>query len=157
MQKPPRTAKGQIEVMQQLSQKATAWLLDLDRTAMWGSRSDCPRNEDDSYDASAVMKWRLSQNQSMGTDSLMDGNDSPALERYRAAKAIEAERKNDLQAGKLINSEDLRRILMDLSKRFLEQAQSMERTHGPDIGEQIREMVGVVVDKWRELIGDSGE
>ena len=77
------------EVLQAIPQTLAAWLLSVQprtmRTATW---KDAPRNPDGSYDARELVEWRLErQAETDDVDPLLAGSDSPALERFRNARA----------------------------------------------------------------------
>jgi phage terminase Nu1 subunit (DNA packaging protein) len=69
--------------------------------------SDAPRNDDGSYDGLAVAEW--SRDRAAGDDDdsrlLAAAVDSPALERYRAAKADLAEMQAAERRGQLVDIE----------------------------------------------------
>src|SRR4051794_31165004 len=92
------TTDRQIAELQKLTQGAAASL------ASWSERhlracTDCPRNPDGSYSGAAVVKWLVER--ATDTDELA-GQDSPNLERYRAAKADLAEMMAAERRGLLI-------------------------------------------------------
>jgi hypothetical protein len=101
----------QIAVMQSLSQAAAAWLVSL--TARRFRDLAAPRNADGSYSAADVLRWHgervaaeSRQLASASTDDvLLVGEETPGLERLRAAKASLAELELSERRGRLIDLE----------------------------------------------------
>ena len=85
------TKDEQIAAMKALTQGAAAWLVD--RATRTFRDAGAPKNADGTYDASEVVKWvrATCKPEVASDDPLMSGSDSPALERYRAARADLAE------------------------------------------------------------------
>lgn len=99
------TKDEQIEAMKSLTQGAAAWLVD--RAARTFRDSGAPRNDDGTYDASKVVEWiRAISAPAVEGDPLLSGADSPALERYRAARADLAEMDAAERRGQLVNMEE---------------------------------------------------
>ena len=90
----------QIAIMKQLRQGAAGWLL---KTHVRQLRdTDCPRNDDGSYNARDVIQWHV-QRSTDTDDPLLAGGDSPNLERYRAARADLAEMEAAERRGHLVD------------------------------------------------------
>jgi hypothetical protein len=100
MNKPPKlTSQQQIQVLGSLAQGAAAAIVGL--SARTFRDSDAPRNADGTYDARELARWiRKTSTQS---DDLLAGGDSPALERYRIARAQSAELDLSERRGKLVD------------------------------------------------------
>lgn len=103
------TIREQIDVMRSLGQGAVAWLLGVSVRTVRDTQS-IPRNKDGSYDAADVLRWSKDKVESSfsaaGDDPLLvDGGDSPNLERYRAAKADLAEMDAAERRGQLVEIE----------------------------------------------------
>lgn len=104
------------------------------------------------YDVFDVVRWREKRFEATGEeDPLMRGGSSPALECYRAEKAIEAKRKNLIAEGLLVDSAIVSAQLAEIGRAFRTRAELLERTHGKTIGDAIREMVDFAVEQWEKL------
>ena len=74
------------------------------RTAAWRG---APRNQDGSYDARALIAWRLERDiENSESDPLMAGSNSPALERFRSARADREELELAVRREQLIDVEE---------------------------------------------------
>ncbi len=135
--------------------------------AMWHSRDGCPRNADKTYDLCKLVAWRVERESERKSKKLMMLSDDPllaggggskALERYRLAKALEAERINNVAEGRQLDASDIRRRLMDIARIFRAEAESLERVHGKNVGDDLREMIDRVEQQFTErtLNGNHG-
>jgi hypothetical protein len=91
-----------------MTQRATAWLFGVDdrtmRTAAW---KGAPRNPDGSYNARVLIAWRLERDAEGGeTDPLLAGSNSPALERFRSARADREELELAVRREQLIDVDE---------------------------------------------------
>src|SRR5689334_4674268 len=86
------TTRQQVDVLKSLTQGAAAHLLGLG-PRVFRDKHDAPRNDDGTYDAVALVAWWRDQAVvgAGGDPELLASGDSPALEKYRAAKAALAE------------------------------------------------------------------
>lgn len=64
-------------------------------------------------------------------DPLIKGSDSPALERYRLARAKMAERQLEEIQGHIIPRDKLRPALLQLAMILRRAGEIMQRSHGP--------------------------
>ena len=70
------------------------------------TKNGMPRNKDGTYDAPACVAWLVEREKDSAVgDQAMSGGDSPALERYRLARAESAELDVRSKRGALISSE----------------------------------------------------
>lgn len=93
----------------------------------------------------ALVKYRLEQAKPtpVGDDALLaDGSDSPNLERYRLAKAIEVERKNDKEEGLLIPRPVIREALLPAAAAMRQAAERLSKLYGDDAHAIYSEAVG---------------
>ncbi|KKN53095.1 hypothetical protein LCGC14_0606070 [marine sediment metagenome] len=97
------------EALRSMTQKSAAWLFGIDartmRTAAW---KDAPRNKDGkTYNAQALVVWRREvEAEAAGTDPLSAGGDSPALERFRNARADREELELSVRREQLVNVDE---------------------------------------------------
>lgn len=129
MPKPRRKddeAAAQRLTLRRLRQQVAAELLGVHVRTLrdWNA----PRTETGAYDGPDLVKWYLERRSGQADpDPLMNGKSSPALERYRVAKAIEAERNNSLAAKSLVPREDVERDADLASSVIREAVERIER------------------------------
>lgn len=101
------------------------------------------------YDPEAVRSWLAAREE---PDPDLRGPSSPALEEYRKEKAREAKRRNDVEEGKLVDIETVRRDLATIFGAYRARLEAVERTHGPQVGDSLRaalaETEAVCKAKW---------
>jgi len=85
-------------------------------------------------------------------EGALDGSDSPALERYRTAKAEEAERKNAVEMGLLLPVEEARRQVRAIAHRLRGALEALVKTF-PEAAGSLREAFEAAV---RELEAEFG-
>ncbi len=97
-----------IQAVQAMTQKAAAWLFDVEpRTMRTGPWKDAPRNSDGTYDARLLIAWRRElEAEGSESDPLLAGSNSPALERFRAARADREELELAVRRDQLIDVEE---------------------------------------------------
>ncbi len=97
------------DALRSLPQTAAAWLLGVEpRTVRtW---KDAPRNQDGTYNAHDLVEWYIERD-STDPDPLLAGGSSPALERYRAARASREELELQARAGEVVPVENVQVIL----------------------------------------------
>lgn len=89
----------------------------------------CPRNDDDTYSLPAVVAWKLGL---AAADSEMGDGDSPALERFRAAKADLAELDREQRIGNLCRRETVREALVAFGQTLRVACDVLVRRYGND-------------------------
>lgn len=93
--------------------------------------SGMPRR-DGRYDLDEIEGWRSARIPD-DTDPLLSGpGTSPALERYREARAKLAELDLEQRRGRLVDIGDLRERISMLASHLRKAAERIERLHGPD-------------------------
>lgn len=104
---PRLKSADQIAIMQSLTQQAAGWLVGMSDRNL--KRLDAPRGTDGKYNARDMCRWAANRaakpERAEGDEMLTTDADSPALERYRLARAIKAERENEIDGGRLIDLE----------------------------------------------------
>jgi hypothetical protein len=103
------------------------------------------------YNVFDIFRWRLSRIETGESDPLMRGGSSPALERYRAAKASQAERENKKAEGQLVESAIVSMQLAEVGRSFKVGAEIVARLHGAKVGAAIRELVDKAQGDWERL------
>lgn len=84
---------------------------------------------------SAFVRYKLESARPVpaGEDAMLaDGSDSPNLERYRLAKAIEVERKNDKEEGLLIPRPVIREALLPAAAAMRQAGERLAKLFGND-------------------------
>lgn len=93
------------------------------------------------YDVFDVVRWREKRFEATGeSDPLMRGGSSPALERYRAAKANQAERENKKAEGQLVEKPEVNALWTEIASALRTQLEIVKRNYpqcAPDIDEAI--------------------
>jgi hypothetical protein len=90
-----------------------------------------------------LVRW-LHRDKSAGIDDpdlASAGGTSKALEKYRAEKARQAKRENDVAEGRLWDAEQTRADLREMSAALRVELEAIERVHGKPVGDSIREAI----------------
>jgi hypothetical protein len=162
------TAAGYIRSFSQLSVRQVARMFGVTPQAvvLWTTRTGCPR-VDGKYSLSAIVEWKIARakddvmadlrRRGLSDEDLLEnmGGTSQWLEAYRKEKTIEARRKNEIEAGRLVDVAEVERELAEVDRLFREEAEALERTHGPEIGKDIRAMVERASNAWSVRINTS--
>ena len=101
------------------------------------------------------MRWSRERSQAIQpeADPLLAGASSPALERYREERARQVKRENDEREALLLDAAELAAALSRIARVFRERAEAIERTHGPEVGGEIREMIDEAEREWEKAPG----
>lgn len=91
--------------MESLSQGAAAWLVGVKPRTL-RDRQAAPRNANGTYNASELVAWHIKQVGPVDGDPLLSGSDSPALERFRNARADREELELAVRRGQLLDVDD---------------------------------------------------
>src|SRR5690606_24765779 len=96
------------------SKAAMARALGVERNTVigWSKHDDFPGGHKGPWKLSDVFRWRIDRAERRRLpedDALLAGGDSPALERYRLARAQMAEIELERQRGSLVEREGMRR------------------------------------------------
>lgn len=103
------------------------------------------------YDLQEVLHWAISHGllvERVGGEDLGDG-DSPALERYRAARAQLAELELERQKKTLVPRDAMRNGLSRFAHHLRQLAERMGKRHGPEAAITVNEAIdecGRVID-----------
>lgn len=122
-----------IKAMRSLTQKDAAWLVGLTDRQLRNC-PDCPRLPSGRYDAQQVVAWHMERQ----TDDPMvaaGGQSSPALERWRLARAVDSEIATLKRAGEIESVAVVwqqAKEAFDPCRMF---AERMIRDHGADAAE----------------------
>ena len=155
------TAAGYIRSFDRLAARQVARIFGVTPMAvgLWTTRTGCPR-VDGKYSLSAIVDWKVARakeevmadlrRRGLSDDDLLEnmGGTSQWLEAYRKEKTIEARRKNEIEAGRLIDAAEAEREWMEIGRIFREECEMLERVHGPEIGKDIRAMIERASNAW---------
>jgi hypothetical protein len=148
----PEQSPAQLAILRELKQQPAAVLIG------WTPRglrdSSAPRNPDGTYDGPGLVKWMLERaaGVSKDVDPFLNGADSPALERYRTAKAIEAERRNARESGEVLDATEVERESAEVFRMLKERLEPVCRAHGGDVQSAISAALADFVKAWNERV-----
>lgn len=101
---------------------AQVYNLTAQAVGLWHRNGGCPRDENGTYDIRRVVEWHEAKLAvPEGMESARGGGNSPALERYRSARADVAEHERDLLTGKLVEKAEAEEEML-AKCNFLSQA-----------------------------------
>lgn len=100
-----KTIPELVEAMASLPQGAAAWLVGVSPRTL-RDRQVVPRNADGTYNAQDVVLWHLEQLEPVDGEPMLSGSNSPALERFRAARADREELELAVRREQLLNLDD---------------------------------------------------
>lgn len=130
-----KTSNEQTETLKRLTQGAAAWLIGLNARTLRDA-ADCPRNPDRSYNGQDLVRWQVARSATVAADDpLLTGSGSPALERYRLARAVDAELNLDVRHGQLVPVDEFetwwQAEVASPIRRAVETLQRLGPTDGP--------------------------
>lgn len=121
----------------ELSQKAAAWIVGMTPRGL--RDTDCPRNQDGSYNARDLVAWIVQRQLPVSADPLLAEGDSAALERYRMAKAKLAELDLEVRKGELIEVGRCRDMLARWAVVIRRMGERLSKRYGNDAALTVNE------------------
>lgn len=125
------TLSAQREMLHRVRLHAAAKLL-LPISVSTLSKSDAPRNPDRTYRAVALVEWYVDRQVSKALALVSSPGDemsghitSPALERYRSARASQEQIKLAEMKGEKVPADLLQSVLMPLAERFRKRQEAL--------------------------------
>lgn len=116
------------------------------------------------YDAFAVCEWhwRRQMPKTLTEEDILFGEGAGTATDYwttqlRKEKTRQAKRENDLAEGLLLRTEDVGAELNEIARVFRSEAEAIERTHGREVGKDVRAMIDRAETRWRKLHDGDGE
>lgn len=100
-----KTIPELVRAMAGLPQGAAAWLFGVSPRTL-RDRSMAPRNADGTYNAQDLVAWHLEQLQPVDGEPMLGGSDSPALERFRNARADREELELAVRREQFVSLDD---------------------------------------------------
>ena len=118
-------------------------------------RTGCPNTREGHhrvFDLAKVIQWRRQRDAEINaatgsTDPLLTGGNSPALETYRHWKAKQAEQDFLRRAGELLERAEVVNQFRATAARLRAQLETVERQHGRQVGDNIREAVKIAFEE----------
>ena len=133
------TGADQVGVLKKLGQTAAAYCLGLTPRSL-RDRPEVPRSADGTYDARAIFRW-VAESSIPDPDPMMaTGDNSPALERYRAARASLEELKLAERQNHLIDREKMREVHTIVAARYRQFGDFLQREFGREAHDALCEM-----------------
>jgi hypothetical protein len=128
-----RIVSDEAAVLDALSQTSAARLLGVARSTL-AEAADAPRSADGTYPGARLVRWflsrRLAESAAAG-DPMLAVGDSPALERYRRARASLAELDYAERCGSVTSTEVLFAELLPIMQRVRTAGELLGREFGP--------------------------
>lgn len=81
-----------------------------------------------------------------------DDESSREMVKYRRARARAAERANQLAEGKLMEVAEAYRVMAEIASAIRLQLEGLERVHGQEVGDAIRDMLARAERTWEERL-----
>jgi phage terminase Nu1 subunit (DNA packaging protein) len=100
--------------------------------ATWIRKPDFPQKSNRGWHIDAVLRWRESQAIADPGDPMMSGKDSPALERYRLARAKTVELELRQKRGQLIPKDAVVQCLNIFASTLRDALDKLRRLHGDE-------------------------
>ena len=125
-------SQDQIKILENLNLKTIAWLLGV--TTRTIQNKHFPKNPNGKYDCRNIIQFIRDGLLESGQDV-----DSPALERFRNARASLSELELERVRGSLVNVGNIQDHLRAISKRLRECSDRLEKRFGRDAKEMLNE------------------
>ena len=118
-----------------------------------------PNGKAGRYDLSAIAQWLRAEGpwRVRVTDPMLGEGDSPALERYRLARAAQEEIKLELLRGTVIPVDCMRERLARLAAVIRHAGEHLGRTHGPEAHAILNEALEEYSEQLVRSFGGSPE
>lgn len=153
MPRPPKTAE-QMRALQGLLQTPAAYLLGVSARKL-RDYADAPRLDNDTYDAKALVAWWTGRAAgSADPDPLLAGGMSPALERYRLARASREELELDARRRVLLPREGVHHGLAAIARIIRGCGERLQRQCGREALEILNESLDDAQREIDRLCGD---
>ena len=105
------------------------------------------------FDPVEVFKWFIAYKKENKTNKRRDD----PLDEVRRQQAIAATRKNRIETGKLVEMEEVNMAMRELAHGFRATLAALERVHGHDVGDALREMITQMRERINERFGKNGK
>lgn len=153
---PPPPPSSEPRRFDDCSAREVAFLFDVTVQAIdsW-IRTGCPAPKDSGhrvFDLKQVIAWRRARDEANarprtpdGEDPLMLAGSSPALERYRMAKAKMAEFDLQQKRGHLVEKHAITTQFRAAAATLRAAFETLERRHGREVGDSLRDVLDDVI------------
>lgn len=143
------------QVASRLTASTAAWLLSMSDSGFRAAKP--PKNDDGkTYDARELVEWYIGRLKT--PDPLMDvpSSDSPALERYRTAKARLAELAYEKECRNVLPVAEVRTAIVGMTAPLRRAAEELGRTFGPDAQRVLNSAIATYAAALRRQFTDAG-
>ncbi len=147
----------QIAVLGNLHQAAAAELLGIKPRTLRDRAATVPRQANGRYSGPDLAAWMVEMADKTATDPELAGGDSPALERYRAARAELAEFELKLKRGDLMARVDVHEGLSEAGAILRRKAVRLRKLFGDEAAQIIADAVDDMLKSNERLFGPKDE
>lgn len=129
---------SRLRPLESLTAAEVGWIFGVTHNAvgLWHAEHGCPRHDESMrYNLRDVVRWRMEwvkRTADKDADLDLAGSSSPALERYRTAKAELAELDLQTKRQQLLPRDDIRLMLSRLATIIRGACETLQKLHGPD-------------------------
>lgn len=112
------------------------------------------------YDLAEIIQWRLKYVEQLSApkesdDPMLAGGDSPALERYRNARADLAEMDKADREGRTVDAEKVKIALLFIADDMNELGEHYQRQNNKSAFDLLQQQIGKIRGRIENLIGDT--
>ncbi len=137
-----RTTTRELETVRNVTQATASAVLGFRSTGSLRSLDDAPRLENGRYDLRALVPWYVDRQvekaaAASGSDPMMAAGDSPALERYRNARAALAEMELDAKRKDTHPTEFIAHVLKQWASVWRRLGERLARRYAKPIRDDI--------------------
>lgn len=104
-----------------------------------------------------LVRWLHDKDAGIDDPDLGSGGTSKALEKYRAEKARQAKRENDLAEGRIVEREAMFAVADEIGRALATELEALDRVHGAVVGAALREAVVRQMQAWQGRLEGVGE
>lgn len=148
------TTDDQILVLRSLHQGAAAEVLGLKNPGTVREKRDLPRNGNKTYSARDLARWMVKQAGETTPDPELGGESSPALERFREARAALAEYDLQIRQGDLMKRADVHEGLSVAASILRRKVARLRKLFGEDAARILADAVEDMMKAIERLFGE---
>lgn len=150
--------EAERRVVSAISQQIAAEVLGFRSPSSLRNMHKAPRLPDGRYDLRDLVPWIVDQNRTAAGDELLTAPaDSPALERYRLARAQGAELDLAERVGTLMSVDRFRRVTNMLAAAYRGLGERLAKQYGGDVATQFSETIDEVFELIDQFLDDGGK
>ena len=95
-----------------------------------------------------LLKWVYDKDY-LDPDLASSGGTSANLEKYRAEKARQAKRENDIAEGRIVETNQMHELVDQVGRALSTEIDAIGRTNGPEVERALREAIDRAKIAWR--------